>query len=111
LQDIYKRLSCPFALEGLLRVRTSPEFSVSRAYGQLFQDEQYDNLVHITACAPHSTFAFDFQYANAGGFATTIDSPPMVQMVFQYSLLVAKGATETPNGATDQQGAMAAHTR
>ena len=103
LQDIYKRLSCPMALDGMLRIRTSPEFSVSQAYGQLFQDEQYDNLVHITACTPHSTYAFDFQYANAGGFATTVDAPPMVQMVFQYSLLVAKHAGEAPGSGGDQQ--------
>lgn len=90
VQDIYRRLSSPLAVEGMLRIRTSPEFKVSRAYGQLFQDEQYDNLVHITACSPHSTFAFDFRFTSAGGFATTTDSPPMLQMVFQYSLLVAK---------------------
>lgn len=89
LQDIYRRLSTPLAVEGMLRIRTSPEFQVARAYGQLVQDEQYDNLVHITACSPHSTFAFDFRFTTAGGFATTADSPPMVQMVFQYSLLVA----------------------
>lgn len=89
VQDIYRRLSSPLALDGMLRIRTSPEFKVSRAYGQLFQDEEYDNLMHITASSPHSTFAFDFQFSSAGGFATTTDSPPMVQMVFQYSLLVA----------------------
>ena len=88
LQDVYRRLSSPRALQGMLRIRTSPELKVSRAYGQLFQDEQYDNLVHITACSPHSSFAFDFQYSNAGGFATSADAPPMVQMVFQYSVLV-----------------------
>ena len=90
VQDVYRRLSSPLAVLGMLRIRTSSEFEVSRAYGQLFQDEQYDNLVHITACSPHSTFAFDFRFTSAGGFATTTDSPPMLQMVFQYSLLVAK---------------------
>ncbi|DBA67299.1 TPA: hypothetical protein ACH3X2_001602 [Trebouxia sp. C0005] len=105
-QDIYKRLSCPIALDGMLRIRTSPEFSVSQAYGQLFQDEQYENLVHITACTPHSTFAFDFQYANAAGFATTVDSPPMVQMVFQYSLLVARPAAWRASNVTHPPDAM-----
>ena len=38
------------ATEGLLRICTSPEFKVGRAYSQLSQDEQYDILVHITAC-------------------------------------------------------------
>lgn len=90
MQDIYRRLSSPLAVEGMLRIRTSPEFKVSRAYGQLFQDEQYEDLVHITACSPHSTFAFDFRFTSAGGFATTPDSPPMLQMVFQYSMLVAR---------------------
>lgn len=87
---MYRRLSSPLAVEGMLRIRTSPEFKVSRAYGQLFQDEQYDDLVHITACSPHSTFAFDFRFTSAAGFATTPDSPPMLQMVFQYSLLVPR---------------------
>ena len=94
VQDMYRRLSSPLAVEGMLRMRTSPEFKVSRAYGQLFQDEQYDNLAHITGCSPHSTFAFDFRFTSAGGFATTPDSPPMLQMVFQYSLLVAKTAPQ-----------------
>ena len=102
------------ATEGLLRIRTSPEFKVSRAYGQLSQDEQYDNLVHITACTPHSTFAFDFQFTNAGGFAITVDSPPMVQMVFQYSLLVAQSqklSTNGQNGDADHQPAVSTQTR
>jgi len=92
-------------LDGMLRIRTSPEFSVSQAYGQLFQDEQYENLVHITACTPHSTFAFDFQYANAAGFATTVDSPPMVQMVFQYSLLAARPAALSARNESDSPDA------
>ncbi|DBB07884.1 TPA: hypothetical protein ACH3X3_009279 [Trebouxia sp. C0006] len=110
-QDIYKRLSCPIALDGMLRIRTSPEFSVSQAYGQLFQDEQYENLVHITACTPHSTFAFDFQYANAAGFATTVDSPPMVQMVFQYSLLAARPAAWSASNDSDPPDAKPRPTR
>lgn len=80
-------------------MRTSPEFKVTRAYGQLFQNEQYENLVHIAACQPNSTFAFDFQFTSAGGFATTIDSPPMVQMAFQYSVLVAKTHPSPPQAS------------
>ena len=90
----------------MLRIRTSPEFKVSQSYGQLLQDEQYENLVHITACSQHSTFAFDFQFTNAGGFATTADSPPMVQMVFQYTLLVPQQpAANDQNGTATLQSA------
>lgn len=103
VQDLYRRLSSPRALQGILRIRTSPEFRVSRAYGQLFQDEQYDNLAHIPACSPHSTFAFEFQHGDAGGFATTSDAPPMVQMVFQYSVLVSDTASSTVNGTGNSQ--------
>ncbi|KAK9823450.1 hypothetical protein WJX72_002854 [[Myrmecia] bisecta] len=93
-QDMYRRLSCPFALGGLLRLRTSPEYRAARAYGQLFQDDQFDNLAHVISCDPHTTFAFDFEFANAAGFSDIGESPPMLQMVFQYSALLPAGAQQ-----------------
>lgn len=87
----------------MLRIRTSPEFKVSKAYGQLLPDEQYDNLVHITACTPQSTFAFDFQYSNATGFSTTSEAPPMVQMVFQYSVLVPDRSQPADSSLSESQ--------
>lgn len=39
-QDVYRMLSRPQALSGVLRLRTSREFSAVRAYGKFFQDSQ-----------------------------------------------------------------------
>jgi hypothetical protein len=107
-QDLYRRLSMPTALAGLLRVRTSHEFRCARAYGHLFPDQEYENLAHVIACDPHTAFAFDFEFASAGGFSLVPDEPPVVQMVFQYSVLVpveeepeaAEAAGEAPAGGT-----------
>ena len=87
-QDVYRRLSTPCALNGLLRVRTSPEYRVARAYGQLFPDERYDNLAHIVACNASTAFAFDFEYTSAAGFGASADNPPMLQVAFQYSAVL-----------------------
>lgn len=46
-QDIYRRLGAPLARGGLLRLRTSPDFKVARAFGHLFPDDQFDNLFHV----------------------------------------------------------------
>ena len=69
-------------------MRTSPEFRVARAYGQLFPDERYDNLAHIVACNASTAFAFDFEYTSAAGFGASADNPPMLQVAFQYSAML-----------------------
>ena len=63
---MYRRLSAPQALGGLLRVRTSSDFCTARAFGHLYPDDQYDNLFHIISCDPQDTFAFDFEFAKCG---------------------------------------------
>ena len=63
MQDVYRRLSAPQALGGLLRVRTSPDFRTARAFGHLYPDDQYDNLFHVISCDPQDAFAFDFEFA------------------------------------------------
>ena len=63
MQDVYRRLSAPQALGGLLRVRTSPDFRTGRAFGHLYPDDQYDNLFHVISCDPQDAFAFDFEFA------------------------------------------------
>ena len=85
---MYRRLSSPCALNGLLRVRTSPEFRVARSYGQLFPDERYDNLAHIVACNASTAFAFDFEYTSAAGFGASAGNPPLLQVAFQYSAVL-----------------------
>jgi hypothetical protein len=47
LQDIYRRLGAPMARGGLLRLRTSPDVRVARAFGHLFPDDQFENLFHV----------------------------------------------------------------
>jgi len=66
VQDVYRRLSAPQALGGLLRVRTSPDFRTARAFGHLYPDDQYDNLFHVISCDPQDAFAFDFEFAKCG---------------------------------------------
>ena len=56
------------------------------------QDEQYDNLAHIISCDQQTCFVFDFRFTSTDGFSSAADSPPTVQLVFQYSLLVPKEA-------------------
>ena len=85
---MYRRLSSASALSGLLRIRTSSEFRVARSFGQLYPDDRYDNLAHIVACDPTSSFAFDFEFTGADGFAGFPDNPPMLQMAFQYHMIV-----------------------
>ena len=56
------------------------------------QDEQYDNLAHIISCDQQTCFVFDFQFTSTDGFSSAADSPPTIQLVFQYSLLVPQEA-------------------
>ena len=60
------------------------------------QDEQYENLAHIISCDQQTCFVFDFQFTSTDGFSSAADSPPTVQLVFQYSLLVPKEAAAEP---------------
>lgn len=87
-QDVYRRLADPCAMAGLLRLRTSPEFRVVNAYGHLFPDERFENLCHVIACSPSSAFAFDFDYTGPAGFSSESNTPPMLQMAFQYTVAV-----------------------
>jgi hypothetical protein len=93
-------------VQGLLRLRTTPQFGVvaspllllaatvatvcpcnhhmtltvdsvrlpqAVAFGHLNSDSQYSNLYHVTAADPHSTFAFDFEFADTTTFDTEGD--------------------------------------
>lgn len=91
---MYRQLSMPTALAGLLRVRTSHEFRCARAYGHLFPDQEFENLAHVIACDPHTAFVFDFEFSSADGFSLLPEESPAVQLVFQYSVLVP--AREAP---------------
>eukprot|EP00899_Mesostigma_viride_P006955 jgi/Mesvir1/16260/Mv08506-RA.2 len=112
-QDIYRMLSRPHARGGILRVRTSTEFKVARAYGHFFPDPEYENVHHIISCDPFDTYAFDFEFANAGGFGSNEECPPVVQVAFQYTILLPvhdEGEPHSePNGepAVDADGRIA----
>lgn len=94
-QDVYRRLAEPCAQNALLRLRTSPEFRVVRAYGHLFPDDRFDNLCHVIAADPSTAFAFDFDFTNASGFSSDRGSPPVLQMAFQYSIAVPAAKEES----------------
>ena len=47
VQDIYRRLGAPLARGGLLRLRTTPDIRIARAYGHLFPDDQFEHLFHV----------------------------------------------------------------
>jgi hypothetical protein len=71
-----------------LRLRTSAEFDVARAYGGLIPDDVFEGLLHVMRCGPGDCFAFDFEFSNAGGFGDKGDCPPTIQLAFEYTVLL-----------------------
>eukprot|EP01052_Picozoa_sp_SAG31_P021192 SAG31_NODE_1626_length_7710_cov_28.409933_7_plen_384_part_00 len=82
-QDVSRELSRQRAVQGLLRLRTSPDFRVAHAFGHLSPDSEYENLYRVVGCDPHSTFAFDFEFNDTTSFEQA-DASPRVQMAFCY---------------------------
>jgi hypothetical protein len=72
----------------LLRLRTSPEFQISAAYGHLVVDPSFSDVFHIQGCDVWKTFAFDFKFATPNGFDPHgREQRPAVQMAFAYTYL------------------------
>lgn len=94
-QDMYRMLNRPYAFNCILRVRTSSEFKVGHSYGHFFPDPQYENVQHINCCDSYATYAYDFDFANTVGFSRHTSEPPMLQIAFQYSVVVP--LEELPN--------------
>jgi len=67
-QDIYRIITRPMGLNGLLRIRTSNTFEISNAYGPLRASPIYENLYHLAAMSPSSSVTFDFAFSNPHGF-------------------------------------------
>lgn len=86
-QDLHRLLSTTHAHACLLRIRTSPEFSIANAYGKLFKDPVYSDVYHILSCDPFETVAFDFHYSK-GSFDPDTVPPPVLQIAFQYTVPV-----------------------
>ncbi|KAK9279753.1 hypothetical protein L1049_013435 [Liquidambar formosana] len=87
-QDMYRMLSRPYAFGCILRLRTSSEFKPGHSYGHFFPDPQYENVQHIICCDSYATYAYDFDFANAVGFSRHSSEPPMLQIAFQYTVVV-----------------------
>ncbi len=77
-----RRLAAPQASGCLLRVRTCPEFKLSRAYGRVVADEAVEGLFHLAACDPEDAVAMDFEFTRAHGFRPEGDQSvtPVVQV-------------------------------
>lgn len=103
LQDVYKRLTTPFAFDGLLRLRCPPEFRVAAAHGHITPDPRHENLLLCGGCTPHDCMVLDLEYVKPSvGFSrrTEAQGTPVLQLVFQYSVLVPQGA----DGESPEQG-------
>ncbi|PHT35022.1 hypothetical protein CQW23_26822 [Capsicum baccatum] len=87
-QDMYRMLSRPYAFNCVLRLRTSSEFQPSHSYGHFFPDPQYENVQHIICCDSFATYAYDFEFANNVGFSRHTSELPMLQIAFQYTVVV-----------------------
>ncbi|XP_027105957.2 protein transport protein SEC23 D-like [Coffea arabica] len=87
-QDMYRMLSRPYAFNCVLRLRTSSEFKVGNSYGHFFPDPQYENVQHIICCDSFATYAYDFDFANDSGFSRHTTELPMLQIAFQYTVVV-----------------------
>eukprot|EP00249_Psilotum_nudum_P022659 c28602_g1_i1 orf=222-2453(+) len=93
-QDLYRMLSRPYAFGCVLRLRTSSQFKPARAYGHFFLDPQYENVQHIICCDTHATYAYDFEFSGTTGFSRTLEAPPVLQVAFQYTVMVASEENE-----------------
>ncbi|GLT63882.1 hypothetical protein SLA2020_364130 [Shorea laevis] len=87
-QDMYRMLSRPYAFNCVLRLRTSSEFQPGHSYGHFFADPQYENVQHIICCDSFATYAYDFDFANTTGFSRHVSEQPVVQIAFQYTVVV-----------------------
>ncbi|KDP24980.1 hypothetical protein JCGZ_24318 [Jatropha curcas] len=95
-QDIYRMLSRPYAFGCILRLRTSSEFKPGHSYGHFFPDPQYENVQHIICCDSYATYAYDFDFANTDGFARYASEQPVVQIAFQYTVVVPPEELSSP---------------
>ncbi|GKB53739.1 transport protein Sec24-like protein [Tanacetum coccineum] len=95
-QDMYRMLSRPYAFNCIMRLRTSTEFKTGNSYGHFFPDPQYDNVQHVICCDSFATYAYDFDFVNNYGFARHTNELPMLQLAFQYTVIVPKEENLTP---------------
>eukprot|EP00850_Spirogloea_muscicola_P012002 SM000076S21823 [mRNA] locus=s76:484591:488610:+ [translate_table: standard] len=112
-QDFYRLLSRPHAISGILRLRTTPEFRVAKAYGHFFEDAQYESVQHVISCDPFDTFAFDFEFTSNNGFSRWTPAQfgkprekiplvqPILQLAFQYTVMLPIAADDEDGGESN----------
>ncbi|CAN0012634.1 unnamed protein product [Discosporangium mesarthrocarpum] len=90
--SICKDIIMPRAHDGILRVRTSSEFSVDMdgVHGQLCPDLQLESLWHVASCRESDTFVMDLEFEGGGAGEDWEDSgaSPTIQVAFAYSSIV-----------------------
>lgn len=106
-QDVYRCLVGPRAFRGLLRIRTSREIRISKAYSPVVPMPEAQDLWQLPACGQHTAVGFDFEYPKSAGFARRASYPPpgVLQAAFQYSTF--RPAPEPAAGAGAANGAKA----
>jgi len=87
-QDLYRIYARPFASNAILRLRCSSGFTVSRGYGHMTADDQFENLYHVSSCHSESCFAVDLEFDSPSGVTTNLDVQPTLQLAFSYTCVV-----------------------
>jgi hypothetical protein len=87
-QDWCKLLSQPsFGHSCTMRLRCSPELKVGPCLGgRLVQDTTYHDIFHVPRVHVHDTFGIELQLVASRG-RQVIKSPPVVQLVVQYTCI------------------------
>ncbi|KAK9072674.1 hypothetical protein SSX86_009109 [Deinandra increscens subsp. villosa] len=98
-QDMYRMLSRPYAFNCIMRLRTSTEFKTGNSYGHFFPDPQYENVQHVICCDSHATYAYDFDFVKNDGFSRHTAELPMLQLAFQYTVVVPPEELPTPGSS------------
>ncbi|KAL9391009.1 hypothetical protein Peur_014929 [Populus x canadensis] len=103
-QDMYRMLSRPYAFGCILRLRTSSEFKPGHSYGHFFPDPQYENVQHIICCDSFATYAYDFDFTSATGFSRYASEQPVLQIAFQYTVVVPPEELSSPRLVSASRG-------
>ena len=87
------------AFSGLLRIRTSLGFAISRPFGHLYPDPNHEHLFKLNFCDESVSLTFDFEFNSSAGFESgglLSGSPgsPTVQMAYAYYFLPDKNSRD-----------------
>ena len=89
----------PRAFRGLLRVRTSPEIRITKAYSPLVPVPEAQHLWQLPFCGQRAAVGFDFEYASSAGFSRSKTGRTVLQMAFQYSTFRPADETRASDGS------------